>query len=181
MRPTLRVHVNQDGPRNVAPEVTSFDVDGPFDLVLENHGPSAHVHVHVDDALAAVTDFGETNLYVDEGQSETISIDVESIDAVEGQLTVSTGYGAERSDIDVNVEAGSGGVQVDEELGEVQPDPEPEPTPTTTYAIAGGFVVVGIALAIGISVLIDDMLAVLFGIFAVLIAVAAALYLLMAS
>ncbi|MFW6002829.1 MAG: DUF7524 family protein [Halanaeroarchaeum sp.] len=181
MRPTLRVHVNRDAPRSVEPEDSSFDVDGPFDLVLENHGQPAHVHVHVDDALAGVTDIGDANWYVDRGVTETIPVGVESIDAVDGELEVATGYGAERSGVEVHVAAGSGGVEVDEELGKIQPDTGSESTPTSTYAIGAAFVLVGIVVAIGITVLLDEFVAVAFGLLTVVVAVVVSLYLLFAT
>ncbi|MGM0398599.1 MAG: DUF7524 family protein [Halobacteriota archaeon] len=181
MRPTLRVHVNRDGPRSVEPEDHSFDVDGPFDLVLDNHGQPTHVHVHVDDALARVTDVGDANWYVGQDAAETVPVEVESIDAVDGLLEVSTGYGAERSGVEVHVAAGSGGVEVDEELGKIQPDTEPESTTTSTYAIAAAFVLVGLVVAIGITVLLDELAAVVFGLLTVTVAVAVSLYLLFAT
>lgn len=181
MQSSLRVHVNRDEPRSVEPEVSSIEVDGPFDLLLENHGQPAHVHVHVDDALAAATDVADTNRYVGEGEIATIPVDVESIDAVDGRLEVATGYGAERSVVDVHVEAGSGGVEIDEELGKIQPDTKPEPTQTTTYAIGAIFVLLGVAVAAGVAILVDDLAAVLFGLFIVALAVAVSLYLLFTS
>ncbi|MFB6132181.1 MAG: hypothetical protein ABEJ44_02090 [Halanaeroarchaeum sp.] len=177
MRPTLRVHVNRDGPRSVEPEESSIDVDGPFDVILENHGQSAHVHVHADDDLAAVTTVEETNWYVDEGDVETVPVSVQSIDAETGTLEIVTGYGAERSTVDVDVAAGSGGVEVDENLATIQPEDEPDTPATGTYRVAVAFVVAGLLVAIGIAVLVDDLAAVLVGLATVTLAVGTSVYL----
>lgn len=179
MRPTLRVHVNRDTPRSVEPEEPVIDVDGPFDIVLENHGQSAHVHLHADDDLAAVTDVEETNWYVGEGESKKIPVSVQSIDPVEGLLEIMTGYGAERETIDVNVAAGSGGVEVDDSLASIQTEEEPPSPAIETYGIALAFVVVGIIVAVGIATLVDDVAAIGVGILVVAVAVVASVYLLL--
>lgn len=178
MSPTLRVHVNRDAPRSVEPEEPAIDVDGPFDIVLENHGQSAHVHLHTDDDLAAVTDVEETNWYVGEGESKEIPVSVQSIDAVEGLLEIMTGYGAERETVEVHVAAGSGGVEVDDSLATIQTEDEPPSPPTETYVIALAFVVVGIIVAVGIATLVTNITAIVVGILVVAVAVAAAVYLL---
>ncbi|AKH97785.1 DUF7524 family protein [Halanaeroarchaeum sulfurireducens] len=181
MAQTLRVHVNRDEPRSVEPEAPSIDVDGPFDLVLDNHGPSTHVHVHVDDTLATATDIAETNWYVEAGETETIPVAVESIYEVAGRLELSTGYGAEREVVEVTVAAGSGGVEVDDELGTIQPDTDPEPTDIDTYVVGGTFVAIGLVAAVALAFLVEDVAAVLTGLLVIVGAVGASLYLLVSS
>lgn len=181
MRPTLRVHVNRDQPRSVEPEESAIDVDGPFDLVLDNHGQPAHVHVHTDDALAGVTDVEDTNWFVADGDSETVPVSVRSIEAVDGRLEVATAYGAERAQVDVHVAAGSGGVEVDEELGKIQVEKEPVSNDTETYIIAGAFVFLGVAAAVAVGTLVEDPSAVMVGLFVVALAVGASLYMLLRS
>ena len=181
MTETLRVHVNRDEPRSVEPEVWSIDVDGPFDLVLDNHGQSKHVHVHVGDALATATDITETNWYVEAGETERIPVSVESIDRVVGRLEISTGYGAERAVVEVNVAPGSGGVDVDDEFGTIQPDTDPEPNDSETYVVGGTFVGLGLVAAVTLTLLVEDVAAVLTGLLVIVGAVSASLYLLVSS
>ncbi|MFW5918672.1 MAG: DUF7524 family protein [Halanaeroarchaeum sp.] len=178
MTASLRVHVNRDEPRSVEPEADVLEVDDPFDIVLENHGQPAHVHVSVDDALAAISDVEEANWYLTEGEIRTIPVDVHSIDAVEGRLEVATGYGAERGVVDVRVAAGTGGVDVDESLGEIQADTEPAPTTPRDYVAPTAFVALGIVVSILVAVLVEDVVAVAAGIATVVVAVGIALFLL---
>jgi hypothetical protein len=176
MRPSLRVHVNRDQPRSVEPEATRFTVDGPFDVVVENHGQPAHVHLSVDDTLADVTAVEEANWFVTADEPTTVPVDVYSVEAVEGTLEVATAYGAERGLVEVFVEAGSGGVDVDDDLGEIQPDTEPEPRSLEDYAIPAAFVGGGLVVVALLAVLIEDLLAVTAGILTVGLAVVVALF-----
>ena len=179
---TLLIHVNRDGPKSVAPEASEIDVDGPFDVVFENHGPPAHVHMHMDDALAAVAQVGDTNWYVENGEALTIPVDVESIDEVTGRLKVATGYGSSESFVDVTVAEGSGGVQVDEELSKPKPQPQDEVEPEdTSYLIPAAFMVLGLIAAAVLTFLVDDVYAIAIGVAAVVGAVATAMYLLYAA
>ena len=178
---SLRVHVNREEPRSVEPEVDVLEVDDPFDIVLENHGQPAHVHVSVDDALAEISDVEETNWYLTEGETRTIPVDVHSIDAVDGRLEVATGYGAERGVVDVTVTAGAGGVDVDESLGKIQPDPEPASTSAREYVVPSAFVGLGIVVSILVAVLVEDIVAVAAGIALVVVAVGVALFLLVSG
>ncbi|MFB6125341.1 MAG: hypothetical protein ABEJ59_05220 [Halanaeroarchaeum sp.] len=179
MDSSLRVDVNREGVRSVTPAERSVSVDGPFDLSLENHGPATHVHVAMDDALAAVASVPEVNYYVEAESTTTVPIDVESLEAVEGRLEFATGYGAERSVVEVHVAAGSGGVEVGEEVTKV-PAPDPDAEEDTSY-LPAAFVGFGVVVVAAVALLVDDLAAMTLGIAAVVLAVAAALYVLLWS
>ncbi|MFB6134634.1 MAG: hypothetical protein ABEJ55_06565 [Halanaeroarchaeum sp.] len=177
MRDSLRVHVNHQGPRSVAPETDQIDVDGPFDLVLENEGQPAHVHVSFDDALASAIDLDDRNRYVEEGEEEAITVDVESREAVRGLLTVATGYGAERAEVSVDVAAGSGGVRVDDELESLQVSrPEESDTEYTDF-VPYGFVAIGVVVAAAILMTVQDPIAMAVSLLLLVATVAVAVYL----
>ncbi|MFB6070908.1 MAG: hypothetical protein ABEJ76_07770 [Halanaeroarchaeum sp.] len=176
---SLRVHVNREDVRSVSPEADRIEVDGPFDLVLENHGQSTHVHGNVDDALAAVADLPENNWYVESGETRTIPVDVESLEEVRGHLLLATGYGAEETAVEVTVEAGSGGVEVDEDLASITVDRDAEVEESASYLLPGVFVALGVLVSAAVLVLVDDVVAVTMGLAAVVVAVGAALYLLL--
>lgn len=174
MTDRLRVHVNRGANRTVEPEADSFRVDDPFEIVLWNHGRPTHVHVRADDALASVASVPEDNWYVESEETRTIPVDVRSIEEIDGQIEVATGFGAERAAIDVTVAAGSGGVDVDDSLGEV---PRAQATAETgrTSLVAGAFLAGGLLVALLVSVLVEETVALAAGLIAVAIAVGAAL------
>ncbi|MFB6093764.1 MAG: hypothetical protein ABEJ77_02335 [Halanaeroarchaeum sp.] len=174
MTDRLRVHVNRASAPSVEPEAGSFHVEDPFEVVLTNHGRPAHVHVRADDALAAVASFPEDNWYLETDETRTIPVDVRSIDEVAGGIEVTTGFGAERATVDVTVAAGTGGVDVDDSLGEVATARE-DPDHGRPSIVAGAFVAAGIVVAILVTVLVDDALALAAGLIAVALAVGAAL------
>ncbi|MFB6081778.1 MAG: hypothetical protein ABEJ67_03050 [Halanaeroarchaeum sp.] len=181
MTDSLRVHVNRDGVKTVSSEASRIEVDGPFDLELQNHGQPAHVHVRMDDALAAVANLPDPNWYVEADEMATVAIDVESLDEVAGTLTIATGYGAAKTTVDVLVAAGSGGVQVDESLTKVAPDRDVESGTDESYLVPGVFVAMGVLVSAVVALLVDDTTAMALGIGVVVLAVAAALYLLLAD
>lgn len=156
MRDALRVHVNHEGPRSVVAEADQIDVDGPFDLVLVNEGQPAHVHASFDDALATAIELEDHNHYIEAGEEAAITVDVESRDAVQGLLTVATGYGAERAEVRVDVAAGSGGVRVDDELERLQVSRPEETGQDYSGYVPYGFVAIGLVVFVLIVTMVQD-------------------------
>ena len=123
---TLAVDVNRDGPHtiDVAP---GFHVDGPFEVVIENHGAALHVHLQVDDDLAEAVSLSANNHFVKEGSIRRVTVDVDESELpVRGHLKVVTGYGSETEFVTVAVEEREeepAGVDVDESLGQPRPRP----------------------------------------------------------
>lgn len=124
---TLAVDVNRDGPHSidVAP---SFHVDGPFEVVVENHGSALHVHLQVDDDLAQAVSLSANNHFVKQGSVRRVTVDVDASKLpVRGHLKVVTGYGSETEFVTVTVDEPTEeetGVDVDESLGQPRPRPE---------------------------------------------------------
>lgn len=129
---TLAVDVNRDGPHSidVAP---AFRADGPFEVVLDNHGAALHVHLQVDDDLAEAVALSAVNHFVQEGSVRRVAVDVDESKApVRGHLKVVTGYGSETEFVTVSVderEEEETGVDVDESLGEPRPRPVADERP----------------------------------------------------
>jgi len=60
---TLPVHVNRDQLHGL--EVPNeVEVSGSFDVVLQNHGESVHVHLHLDDDLSDIATLSANNHHV---------------------------------------------------------------------------------------------------------------------
>jgi len=103
-----------------------FTSDGSFYVDLSNHGEGVHVHLHLDDALSRVARLGESNVFVAGDTTSRIDIVVDDrpSTAVSGRLKVSTGYGAETTNVDVTIEPleeETQQVAVDESLSKPKP------------------------------------------------------------
>lgn len=184
MSSTLSVHLNRDGTRSVQPESFSMETEGPFTIELVNHGTPAHVHLHLDDALATVAAIPSDNLFVDAGSEEYVRVNVQdSPRPVKGQVEVVTGYGAERANVNVNVidpAPDAAEVQVDEELSARQEHAEHEP-PITDAIGPAAVAIIGVLLAVGLTVLVNDILALALGAIAIIVGVAVAIHVLVTS
>ena len=169
--------------KTLEPETTTFETDGSFTLILENHGQPAHVHLHVDDSLADVVKLAEPNVYVEAGDIETVDVTVAEGRSGRGAIDVSTGYGAEETRIDVRVEPNG------ESASETDTETESEPTAraadrTETEALSrlvlpALYAAGGILLTVALVTLVGDFAALILGAFALLVAIGAAGYLLL--
>lgn len=169
---------------------TAFETDGPFDVVLANHGESLHVHLHLDDELSRAASLAATNHFVEGGTQRAIRVDVDPNripeDGIFGRLKVASAYGSETRWIDVELEPPvdeSGGVEVDEALSQPQPREQSGDGGSALDrpelpVLALGAVAIGVAVLA--AVLVGDQL-VLFGALAVVAGVAVALYVLVSS
>lgn len=168
--------------KTLDPETRTFDTEGSFQIILDNHGQPAHVHLHFDDDLATIASLEEPNWYVPSGGIEPVEVSIpEGVTGV-GTLEVSTGYGAESSLIDVRVESTS------EREAAVDTSPEPPSQPIETGAsdlrwglVPGLFAVIGVLFAVVIILFVEEWVAVALGLLVLLVAIAIAGYLLVAE
>lgn len=125
MPTSLPVELNR-GRLHAIEAPVEFTSDGSFYVDLSNHGEGVHVHLHLDDALSHVARLGESNVFVagDTTSRIDVVVDDQPSTPVTGRLKVSTGYGAETTNVDVTVEPieeQTRTVAVDESLSKPKP------------------------------------------------------------
>lgn len=191
MTDTLPVHVNRDQLHGL--EVPNeVEVSGSFDVVLQNHGESVHVHLHLDDDLSDIATLSANNHHVESDSTRRITVDVSGSGPVRGKLKVATAYGATTRYVDVLLtepEPEPRDVAVDESLSKPQPRSTPTRTrdrtvdafdisirPEVAVLVLGA---VALAVAIAATLLFENTV-VLLGSFVVLAGVLVAIYLLIA-
>lgn len=193
-RGTLSVALNRDRLNGVRlPE--RFETVGDFRVGLENADAPVHVHLRLDGPLGAVADTAGSNHYLEPGDRKFVDVDVASVDdPVTGRLTVVTGHGSVEESVQVTVTpATSGPVEVDPDLASPADDTDDDPAPVAEVATAvaasrpetgtllvGGFALAVLLLAVGFQVTVAGP-AVTLGLVAVLLAVAAAGYILLSG
>jgi len=188
---TLPVHVNRDQLHGL--EVPNeVEVSGSFDVVLQNHGESVHVHLHLDDDLSDIATLSANNHHVASDSTRRITVEVSESDAVRGKLKVATAYGATTRYVDVILtepEPETQDVTVDESLSKPQPRASPTRTGDRTVDVfdvsirpeIGVLVLGAVALAVAVAAaLLFENTVVLLGSFVVLAGVLVASYLLVA-
>lgn len=180
----LTVHLNRDEPREVAPEAAVLETDRSFVLEFVNHGGPIHVHLHLDDALAAVADPGATQVYVEADERRGVELSIPpGHPPAKGFVEIVTGYGKEKARVNVTVtdqrKDGGPDVAVDQSLSEKterESDQSPELADFAPPVMAAtGVVVLAAVLAIAVS----DSASVLIGVLALLAGVGVAGYLLL--
>lgn len=191
MPDTLPVHVNREELHGL--EVPNeFETTGSFDVLLQNHGESVHVHLHLDDALSEVATLEANNHYVEADSTRSVAVEVNGSPPVRGSLKVVTAYGATTRYVDVvfvePADAPSE-VTVDESLSKPQPREQPAQTNPSRPTRASGITDVperlvlgvgGLALVLALAAaIVLDNTAILLGSLAVLAGVLVALYLLL--
>ncbi|MFW6017356.1 MAG: DUF7524 family protein [Halapricum sp.] len=187
MTETLPVHVNRDQLHGL--EVPNeVEVSGSFDVVLQNHGESVHVHLHLDDALSDVASLSANNHHVASESTRRVTIDVSGSGPLRGKLKVVTAYGATTRYVDVVLtepESDTREVTVDESLSKPQPRSTPPrsgtvgsnaldfPVRPEVSVLALGAIALAIAV---IAALVLENTVVLVGSFVVLAGVLVAVY-----
>lgn|GEM_PF-424890 len=193
--PGLTVYLNREGLNTIETDKAEVHATESVDIVLENHGKPTHVHLHLDDDLAMMGTIEETNWFVPTDEFREVPLHFSEVANGTGRLEITTGYGQERSKVDVTVtpsdveETADSPEQTDapsgtvDERGEVDPagqaglsigsdtvDYEKLKNPTTMTA--------GIAAVLGFLLLlvVDPFLAASAGVLAVLSALAVASY-----
>ena len=187
MTDTLPVHVNRDQLHGL--EVPDgIKVSGSFDVVLQNHGESVHVHLHLDDALSSIATLSANNHHVESDSTRRITVDVSGTESIRGKLKVATAYGGTTRYVDIvftKPEPQSRDVTVDESLSKPQPQAN---TTRTRDRDVGTFDIsirpeiavlalgaVALAVAIAAALLLENIV-VLLGSFVVLAGVLVAIY-----
>jgi hypothetical protein len=139
--PVLLVELNR-GELHEVEAPTEFATAEAFSVELRNHGEAVHVHVRADDALSAAARIdADGNLFVESESTRSVPVTVRPGDEpITGTLEIASGYGAERSTVEVTVEPASTGesVDVDQTLSS-PPTPDAEstgPPPTERLANA---------------------------------------------
>jgi hypothetical protein len=116
----LSVSLNRERLHRVE-TVDSFETNGPFDVVLTNHGEAVHVHIHLDDDLSQSATLSTGNHYVQRDATKRVHVRARAgDDPVRGKLKIVTGYGSESAYVDVTIAPATSQkpqVQVDESLG----------------------------------------------------------------
>jgi hypothetical protein len=102
----LPVHINREGVRELEVPDTIEATDS-FDVRFVNHGEALHVHLNTGDGLSRVVTVDAGNRHVPGNGERRVRIDVD-IDALNeesafGTLELSTSYGAEQHQIDVEI------------------------------------------------------------------------------
>lgn len=153
--PALTVHLNRDRLRDVDVPA-SFVADEPFDVVLENHGEGAHVHVQLDESLSRVARLRTDSRYVEDDATARIGVDTQTVEEpVTGAMTISAGYGAETETVDVRIDpprADGYGIDVDERLAQPQTEEREPPDAETLALLALAVVTLLAAGAVAVSV-----------------------------
>ena len=159
---TLAVDLNRDGPHSIGVESGAIHVEGPFEIVLENHGSALHVYLQLDDDLAGAVELSAVNHYVDKESIRRVPVDVdESAAPVRGRLKIVTGYGSETEYVTIGVEERDDSkerVDVDESLARPRPRPVAEEQPSRwnlddvpLLALGGLAVVVAVVAATAVG------------------------------
>ncbi|MFC4449998.1 DUF7524 family protein [Halorussus aquaticus] len=189
MPDSLPVRLNDDRLHDIQTR-TSFETADSFPILLHNGDAPVHVHLHLDDALSSVASIPANNHFVDANSTQQVDVEVaDGPRAVEGQVKIVTGHGAETDYVTVSIvepEEGEEVVDVDETLAAPVRDEDDEDADdgyelpdlslgrNAPVAVLG---VLAITVAAG-SATLSDSVAVLFGALAVLASVVAAGYLL---
>jgi len=181
----LSVHLNRDHPRDLRPEAASLETDRSFVLVFENHGGPIHVHLRLDDALAAVAEPAATQVYVEDGQTRGVEISIPSDHPpTKGYVELSTGYGSEQARVNVTVTAerkdGGPDVAVDETLAEKSEPDDEDSVALADLAVPALAAAAVVVAAAALTASISDSVAMLVGVLAFLGGVGVAAYLLAA-
>ncbi|WP_256300340.1 DUF7524 family protein [Haloarchaeobius salinus] len=101
---TLVVDLSREELHSIEPAVEAFEVRGPFDVELRNHGRAVHVHCNVDDSLSQVATLSETNHFVETESSTTFRVEVrDGPRPVSGALRFVAAYGAQETAVPVTV------------------------------------------------------------------------------
>ncbi|MDX1746744.1 MAG: hypothetical protein R3324_12460, partial [Halobacteriales archaeon] len=161
MDDSLVITLNRDGPHSIHVGDRPFEATDSFDLVLDNRGEALHVHLHLDDDLAQTASIATGNHYVQQGAVRRVRVEVQSGPRpVQGRLEVVTGYGSERTWIDIGIVDPTEikeGVRVDESLGRPQPTVEREPAIDEDALPVIGVAALALIIAIATLVLLDGL------------------------
>jgi hypothetical protein len=102
----LPVHINREGVRELEVPDTIEATDS-FDVRFVNHGEALHVHLNTGDGLSRVVTVDAGNRHVPGNGERRVRIDIDTLDGESAfgtlELELSTSYGAEQHQIDVEI------------------------------------------------------------------------------
>jgi hypothetical protein len=186
---TLSVHVNREELHGLDVP-NEFETTDSFEIRLQNHGESVHVHLHLDDALSEVARLEANNHHVAANSTRNVTVDVVGPPPARGRLKVVTAYGATTRYVDVVLEEPPeefDPVAVDESLSKPKPRKQPAQSRTgiggeTDLSLKPELLVFALGafallLAVTAALVIDSMV-ILLGSLAILTGVLVAMYLL---
>ena len=137
----LTVHVNRRRRHDIQVAGGPFETVGSFEVVLQNHGEGAHVHVGLEGDLAAAATVETPSPFLEADATERVIVSVSpraTERPVTGAVTVSTGYG--QSSVEVPVST------VPPERTPVDAEPAPAESAPAFAAVADRLPAVGAAL-----------------------------------
>jgi len=148
----LSVDLNRDGLHEIA-VASSFETDGPFEVLLRNHGEAVHVHLNFDDELSGVARLAESNHYVEPYSQRSVPIETCAVSTpTSGRLKIATAYGTKSTYSTVQLSPPgtvSDHVIVDESLAKPQrPEPEPAPGEQLVAALPDAISVPGVGVIV---------------------------------
>jgi len=187
---TLPVDLNRGEYYSVDPGARSVEATGSFEVELRNHGNPVHVHLKLDESLAAAASIAEPNHYVDTQSTTAVPVDVAEVESpVEGTLKVLTSHGNVSTDVRVRVAPPDDDVAVDDDVAQPGGDGREESGGERTLpalperAVGARSLAVAVLIAIALllaagAVAVGRSPAVVSGVLAVLFGVGSAGYLL---
>jgi len=123
----LVVHLNRGDRGEVRAATDRFEVTGPFEVRVHNHGAAARVHLKLLGPLAEVAAVGDNNHLVDTDGTALVPVDVaDGAAGVEGALEVVGAYGEGRQRIPVAVREPAPDPDPDDDPGPAEEDPSPD-------------------------------------------------------
>jgi hypothetical protein len=180
---TLTIELDDDHRQPIAPETSSFETTGGFDIVLDNLGTATHVHLSLSEELDGIADIEANNHYVEGASTRYISVDVGALeDPVDGRIEIVTGYGRNTEHVAVRIvpaDVSDPPVEIDDALAE--PSPRPESTDLTGLSTIPVIVLGALAVVTALATaLVIGTLAVWIAAAVVVVGVGVAVYLLAA-
>lgn len=127
---TVSVVLNRDRLNGVTAPA-AFETSGSFAVQLSNEGEPVHVHVRPEGRLAKVASVAESNQYVERESNARVPVNVRAVSGpVTGELAVVTGHGTESHRVEVTVRPDEPGSAGSDEQSETPAQSPSEPTET---------------------------------------------------
>ena len=151
MTDRLVVQLNRMGIHSVdVPE--TFETEGSFVVVLQNHGEATHAHLHLGEQFSEIGRIDATNHYLDANTARQVSVDIDAEPETRhrGRLKLVAGHGAQTRYVSVVIDTTGSTVRVDPTLS--TPSSEPATVfggldPLAVGAVASGVLCLLLAIA----------------------------------
>lgn len=174
MTDRLVVQLNRTGIHSVdVPE--TFETEGSFVVVLQNHGEATHAHLHLGEQLSEIGRLDATNHYLDGNTARRVSVDIDAEPETRrrGRLKIVAGHGARTRYVSVVIDTTGSTVRVDPALS--TPSTEPSTAVDELDPLAVGAVASGVlCLLLAVAAVLAAAANAVFAVFAVLAGLLAA-------